>query len=98
VRPKTTSAIPSYSSQTKMTFSLPSHSSPGKTDFLYSTPFQSGQNRLPPFQAIPVEPKLTSSIPSYSNQATTDFLSFRAIPVRAKIDLLNAKPFQSDQT
>jgi hypothetical protein len=69
--------------RSKLTYSLPSHSSQAKTDFLISKPFQSGQNQLPPFQAIPVRPKLTSSIPGHSRQAKTDFLY--------------SKPFQSGQ-
>jgi hypothetical protein len=64
VRPKPISSIPSYSSQAKTDFFIPSHSSKAKTDFLHSKSFKSGQNRLPPFQAIPVGPKLTSVIQS----------------------------------
>jgi hypothetical protein len=36
---------------------------PGYTKFLHSKLLQSGQNRLPPFQAITVRQKPTSSIP-----------------------------------
>jgi hypothetical protein len=79
-----------------MTFDIPSYSSPAKTDFFHSKPFQSGKNRLSPFQDISVwqkiisfipgysvRPRLTSSIPSHSSQAKTDFL--------------NSKPFRSTQ-
>jgi hypothetical protein len=50
------------------------YSSQAKTDSHRSKPFQSGLNRLPPFQAISVRPKPTSSIPMHSSQAKTDFL------------------------
>jgi hypothetical protein len=66
----------------------------------HSRSFQSGQNQLPPFQAIPVRPKPTSSIPSHSSQAKTNFRhsmlfqsgqnqlsQFQAIPVRAILSI-----------
>jgi hypothetical protein len=74
--PKPTSSIPSRSSQAKTDFShykpvrprpissSPSYSSQDKTDFLHSKPFQSGQNRLSPFQAIPVGAILSIIFPS----------------------------------
>jgi hypothetical protein len=58
-RPKPTSSIPSYSSQTK-------------AYFLLSKPFLSCKKRLPLFQAIPERLKSTFDIPSHSRQAKTD--------------------------
>jgi hypothetical protein len=54
-----------------------------KTVFFYCKPFQSSQNLLPPFQAIPVRPKPSSFIPSHFSEAKTNFL--------------HSKPFQSGQ-
>jgi hypothetical protein len=46
-----------------------------KTHFLHFKPFQSGQNQLPPFQAIQVRAKNpTSSIASHSSRDKNDFL------------------------
>jgi hypothetical protein len=73
---KPTSFIPSRSSQAKTDFfhskpvwpkpisSSPSHPSQDKTDVLHSKPFQSGQNRLSPFHAIPVRAILSIMFPS----------------------------------
>jgi hypothetical protein len=55
------------------TDSILSHSSQANTDILHSKPFHSGQNQLPPFQAIPVWPKEVSSIPLHSSRAKMGF-------------------------
>jgi hypothetical protein len=82
-RPEPTSDSLTHSSQAKTDLLNSMSSRQVKIYFLPSQPFNSSQNQLPPFQAIPVRPKLTSSIPGYSRQAKTDFLHF--------------KPFQSGQ-
>jgi hypothetical protein len=74
VGPKLTFSLPSPSVKPKPTSFIPSFFSRGKTYFLHSKPFQSGQNLLPPFQAIPVRPNPTFPIPSHSSRAKNDFL------------------------
>jgi hypothetical protein len=83
----------------KLTSSISCHSGQAKTDFLHSNPFQSGQNRLPPFQpgqlpscqAFLFKPKPTSSILSNSSHAKTDFLNFKLF----QSDQNRLSPFQA---
>jgi hypothetical protein len=94
---------PNHLMETANSFSI--HSSQAKNDFLHSKPFQSGQNRLPPFQRLPVGPETTSYIPSLHSQAKTELLhskpfksgqnqllSFQAIPVGISPVGLNTTP------
>jgi hypothetical protein len=53
-------------------------------------PFQSGQNRLPPFQAIPVRPKLTTSIPL--NPISNSYTGGNIDPVAKHLISLSVKP------
>jgi hypothetical protein len=100
VKPKPTSSTPSYSIQSglnwllpfraiqvcpKPTSSFPRHSSQAKTDFLHFKIFQSSQNRLRPFQVIPLrsKPTLLHSKPFQTGQNCLPL--FHAITVRSKL-------------
>jgi hypothetical protein len=72
-QPKPTSFTSKPYSQAKPIFFIPSHSSLDKSVFFHSKLFQSSQNRLLPFQAMPVRLILAIN-PLTSRQAKTFFL------------------------
>jgi hypothetical protein len=68
----------------------------GKYRLPHFKPFQSCQNQLHPFQAIPFRQKLTSPIPGHSRQAKTDFLH-SSQSSQAITDFFYSKLFQLGQ-